>query len=205
MAKKDVGEMQRASGFQTQFWSHFTAAVVGMSGSADQLWDASDDQMREAARVAAQSFVVRQEPPAPNVSSFEITVSVDYGQSLDQHVRNGRASDYAKRNLTGRNFPRSAGLNGVVTNDYVVLNYGRVVSSDEVLADAARLGLHRPTPEETLTVGRVRSDLVLVGLVENPWLSPDGDRNVPVVVGGGASLRWLGGAWGAGYSFLSRK
>ena len=181
--------------------SRGVAALVSRGVERDQ-WSRLVSDPAFADRIAA---AFRQESSVPNISTFEVTVSVDYGQTLEQHVQNGRASDYAKRNLNGRNFSRPAGLNGVVTNTFVVLNYGRNVSSDEVIVDATRLGLHRPTSEETLVVGRARPNLVLVGLVENPWLYPHGDRRVPVVLVGEADLVWFGLGWDGNYSFLFRK
>ena len=171
------------------------------------------EQLAELVRRAAAGELdpgivlgIRQQPQAPSVPMFEVTAVIDYGQTLEQHVANGRAIDYASKNLTSRNFPRPSGLNGVVISDYVILGpYRRTVSNDEVLSDAALLGLYRPISEETLVVGRTHPDLVFVGLVEKPWLGPRGYRRVPVVIEGEAHLVWFDRDWCGHYSFLFRK
>jgi hypothetical protein len=189
-----------------QFWAYFTAAVVEFDGSDGQLRNASNAQLRKAARAAALSLAVGQEPPVPSVAMFSLTATIYYNLTLEEHVDNGRASYYAHQYLTTEHFPRPTGLNGVVTEKYVVLGpYGCHVSSDQMLAEATRLGLHRPTPEETLVVGRAHRDLMLVGLVEQPWLDPCGNRVVPVVVGGEADFDLLDNGWGGVCSFLFRK
>jgi|GEM_PF-2795113 hypothetical protein len=206
MTKNVTSEtLRRSEEFQAQLLDHFSAAVVEFGITADQLFNAGPDQMRAAARAAAWSFV-RQEPPILSVPTLELTATVDYGLTLEQHVRNGCASAYARQHLTGHNFLRLPGLTGVVTNEYAILGpYRRNVTNDEILAMATRLGLHRPTPEETLVVGRAHPGLILVGFVEKQWLHPCGDRYVPVVVAGGAYLFWRGDGWGGGCSFLFRK
>ncbi len=201
-----ISEVQRVMAVPALFWGEFAKEVKARGGTAAQLNGATPEQLQAAAQAAARAFVVHQEPRALSSSRAEFLEGVDYGHSLNEHVRNGLASSYALENLTDENFPRALRLGGIVFSRYVLLGpYGHKVSSDRVLVAANALDLHRPTPEETLVVGRAHRDLTVVGMVESPWIDPDGDSCVPVVVRGCANLfGLLTGDWFGDRAFLFR-
>lgn len=52
-AKKDVGEMKRAAGFQNEFWTMFVGEYERLNGSSEQLYALDQDGLRRAAQADA--------------------------------------------------------------------------------------------------------------------------------------------------------
>jgi GNAT superfamily N-acetyltransferase len=91
------------------------------------------------------------------------------------------AYGYAHSCVTSENFPVRARRADEPARDVVLLAFGRVVAAGEVLAEAARLGLGRPSYEDALHFGAehpaVQREHPVVFLHE-PWVGYFGRRDV---------------------------
>jgi hypothetical protein len=106
-------------------------------------------------------------------------VTVGAGRSTEQLVEAG-AYGYAHSCVTSENFPaRGAGAPRV--REIVLLAFDRDVTSEEVTAEAMRLGLERPTYEDALCFGIAHPDVQRerpVVFLHDPWVGHFGRRDV---------------------------
>ena len=107
---------------------------------------------------------------------YRITVG---GRSTEELVEAGRYG-YAHSCVTSESFPARRGGAGQL-REIVLLDFDREVSSGEVLAHAAGLGLERPTYEDALAFGAEHPDVQREGPVvflHDPWVGFFGRRDV---------------------------
>jgi hypothetical protein len=192
MAKKDVGEMRRAAGFQVTAWNHFTDAFIVTNGTADQLYDASDDELKRAMQAAAQVLVGNARMGSV-IDTLELTV--DHSKSVKAMLKAGKY-DWKNSNITDANFPHQREGVETVTIDLVrfdqsgttaererqLVAHGDLAEMDDMLA----LGVQHPDQQ-------CQYPIVFLGAV---WAYPDGHRYVGYLDGDasgrGCHLHWDG-------------
>lgn len=142
------------------------------------------------------------EPPDPRI--YRITIGD--GRSTEQLVEAGQYG-YAHSCVTSENF-RVRQVGGTHVREVMLVEFDREVTSDEALADAARLRLERPTYEDALYFGIEYPDVQRDGPVvflHDPWFGYFGRRDV-VCLWSNAGRRELGledfdGRWSVSYRF----
>jgi hypothetical protein len=128
-------------------------------------------------------------------------------RSTEQLVEAGRYG-YAHSCVTSENFPVRAGAGAPREREIVLLAFDREVNAAEALAEAARLGLERPSYEDALYFGvehpEVQQEHPVVFL-HDPWVGFFGRRDV-LCLWSNAGRRELGlegfdDTWGAHHRF----
>lgn len=136
--------------------------------------------------------------------SYRITIGDD--RSTDELVAAGDYA-YAHSCVTSENFPARR-LGGRRGRDIVLLDFARDVTSEDAIAEAARLGLDRPIYEDALSFGIEHPDVQRehpVVFLHDPWFGFFGRRDV-VCLWTNAGRRELGlegfdDTWSANYWF----
>lgn len=112
-------------------------------------------------------------------TSYE--VFVDYGQTLQQMIAHGRY-DYVDSDISASNFPtQGSGQKKVVVE---IVNFGRDMSSEEVLKEFEARGLRAATLPELLAFGATYPEkqrefsTIALGSV---WQDRDGRSRVPML------------------------
>ena len=109
--------------------------------------------------------------------TYEIVVGD--GRSTEELVAAGQYG-YAHSCVDSQNFP--AGRWGATRRRRIaVVRFGRAVTSDEAMREAARLGLDRPTYEDALHFGVAHPEVQRGGAVvflHEPWVGFFGRRDV---------------------------
>lgn len=136
-----------------------------------------------------------------------LVVTVDYAMTLPQMIAAGKY-DWVNSDITQKNFPIEP--SGAVEVPLELVDFGRSVGSDEVLAEFDRRGLRAATLPELLALGAAYPDLqrqfpiVALGSV---WQDRDGDRLVPVLGvdddGRDLGLDWFEREWHDDYRFFA--
>jgi len=101
-------------------------------------------------------------------------------RSTEQLVESGRYG-YAHSCVTSENFPVRAGAAAPLEREIVLLAFDREVTAAEALAEAARLGLERPSYEDALYFGVEHPDVQQqhpVVFLHDPWVGFFGRRDV---------------------------
>lgn len=101
-------------------------------------------------------------------------------RSTEQLVEAGRYG-YAHSCVTSDNFPVRAGAAAPGEREIVLLAFDREVNAAEALAEAARLGLERPSYEDALYFGVEHPDVQErhpVVFLHDPWVGFFGRRDV---------------------------
>jgi len=131
----------------------------------------------------------------------------DAGRSTEALVAAG-GYGYAHSCVTSENFPVRGGRGGADATDVVLVAFERDVTAAEALAEAAGLGLERPTYEDALHFGiahpAVQREHPVVFL-HDPWFGFFGRRDV-LCLWCNAGRRELGlegfdDTWGPRYRF----
>lgn len=108
-------------------------------------------------------------------------LAIDYSLTVEQMVVNGEY-DYVNDNINSKNFPITLKGEGIVPVTAKLVHYGKNMSSEVILKDAASRDLIRPSIEHGLAFGAQHQDeqrkYPIIILCE-PWVSPFGDRDVP--------------------------
>jgi hypothetical protein len=129
------------------------------------------------------------------------------GRSTEALVAAG-GYGYAHSCVTSENFPVRGARDGADPGEVVLLAFERDVTAAEALAEAAGLGLHRPTYEDALHFGiahpAVQEEHPVVFL-HDPWFGYFGRRDV-LCLWSNAGRRELGlegfdDTWGPRYRF----
>ena len=109
--------------------------------------------------------------------SYRITIGD--GRSTEELVEAGDYA-YAHSCVSSDNFPARQG-DGRRAREIVLLEFDHDVTSDEAIAEAARLGLERPTYEDALYFGIEYPDVQRerrVVFLHHPWFGFFGRRDV---------------------------
>ena len=202
MAKKDVGEMKRAAGFQNEFWTRFVDAMEQESGSADRLYGADNKSLDAAAKAAVQALLGAD----TNAIGSTYGLIIDPTRALEQFVEDGNYS-YANPSITEENFPSDSAMREV---GVTLVHFDRVIGSDEAIREMDRLGLRPATMVELAAFGEQYPDvqrqfpIVELGSV---WTDPRGYRRVGYLwsYAGERRLRlyWFDDGWIADDRFLA--
>ena len=165
MAKSAIGS---AFGFI----STITTRVIGgvkLRQAEDALLNLSEDTIKQLTDEFVQKLIIA----ATGVAENCYKVLVDYGQTLQQMVANGKY-DYANSDITSGNFPMTG--NGKQEVVVELVHFNRYISSDEVLKELDRFGYRAATAEKLRAFGAAY---------------PEKQREFPIVALG--TVRLLGG------------
>jgi len=146
----------------------------------------------------------------PEKQVWHKTLIIDRDTPLDQQVK---AGEYDWVNAGIKKFEIKG--EGKEEQELVLVNIDRVMSTDQVEAEIARLGLQVPEVADILAVGAQYPDLqrkhFIVALLEagSRFRSSDGDVVVPVLHedgdGRGLDVSYYGFQWGDRCGFLARR
>jgi len=126
-------------------------------------------------------------------------------RTTEEMVKAGKY-DWSNGGITSKNFPMRPRPAGKRIIELIELDHGP--TSEEVLAEAERLGLERPVYEDALFFGEQfpekQRERPIVFLHE-PWQGPGGRLDVLVLrsdsVGRDLRLAWFDGGWSRHYVF----
>ena len=176
--------------------------VLAKSGTRDDialvLADRSDvvDQCVDLILAAARATRARIE--------FSITVGGD--ETFESLVAAGKY-DWKNDFVTKKRFPIRDSL--VIKRDLVILHFGRDISSEDAIKEAAKQGLERPTYEDCLRFGAQHPDVQRqfpVVFLHEPVRDDGGGPGVLCLDGSGSgrglSCGWFGGGWGGDCRFV---
>lgn len=184
MARKDLAEMKRASGFQVDFWTAFTNSVIDLGGTADYLFGANQEQLKAAAIAAAQTLVPQPEPVSIDAGLVvaRLELSVDHTKTVEELVTAGNYT-YANTNITAANFPHQReGIEAVTLNLVKFDKVGTTADRERILAahgdpsdmdDMLCVGVQYPDQQR-------KYPIVFLGA---SWVYPSGDRCVGCLYG----------------------
>jgi len=114
------------------------------------------------------------------VQTTRYRLSRDGGRSTEALVEAG-GYGYVHASVTSENFPVRGGRGGADAIDVVLLAFERNVTAAEALAEAAGLGLGRPTYEDALRFGAAHPTVQEehpVVFLHDPWVGYFGRRDV---------------------------
>ena len=144
---------------------------------------------------------------AKQPNTEKLVVTVDYGSIVEEMVRAG-SYNYANPDITSQNFTTTRG--GEWQGEVILVHFGRVIGSDDALAELEKMGLRTGGLHELLAVGVQHPDkqrefpIVALG---SGWQRPDGDRGVPFLGSWDGLrelyLRWFGVDWYEHCRFLA--
>ncbi len=144
------------------------------------------------------------EPEKPKPGTNVFTVTVDFGQTLEEMIAAGRY-DWKNDDITTKRFPVKG--EGKKEVEITVVHFNRVIESDEAIKEMDALGYRPATIEELLGFGKEHPDLqrsfpiIALGSVGEVR----GHRGVPYLRGRGSrrnlDLRWFDHGWSADCRF----
>jgi hypothetical protein len=153
--------------------------------------------------------LVNEHSSVQSNSAEEISLAVDYSQTVEQMVAAGKYG-WKNPNITEEHFPLPVELTGQKTVVSAKLfHFNRSISSDDAISEMDRAGYRPATLMELLVLGFILPGLqrqfpiVALGSI---WLSADGHRYVPCLGVGdgkrGLDLDWFDSVWRACCRFL---
>ena len=197
-SKKDTSAIVSALGVLMSIITALVSAVRKQGGTdADIYRLATPEGESLIEKIAA--LIVQAGKPIEKLAENCYKVLVDYGQTLQQMIANGKY-DYANSDITSGNFPFTG--NGKQEVVVELVHFGRDMASNAILKEFEARGLRAATLPELLAFGATYPDkqrefpIVAFGSV---WRSRFGRRNVPYLIGSGSqrelNLGWLGNRW----------
>src|SRR3990167_192339 len=199
MAKKDPSAIVSALGVLMSIITALVSAVRKRGGTDADIYRLATPEGESLIEKIAQ-LIVQASKPIEQLAKNCYKVFVDYGQTLQQMIANGKY-DYANSDITSGNFPTTAndGKQEVVVE---LAHFGRDMESDAVLKKFEARGLRAATLPELLAFGATYPEkqrefpIVALGSV---WQGRGGGRDVPCLDGGGSGreldLDWDGHRW----------
>lgn len=152
-------------------------------------------------------LIVQASKPIEKLAENCYRIVVDYGQTLQQMIANGKY-DRTNNDINASNFPPTQG-NDKQNVVIELVHFGRVIESDAVLKEFEVRGLRAATLPELLAFGATYTEkqrefpVVALGSVR----LVRGLHEVPYLCRWGAerklSLSWLGDGWGGGCRFAA--
>lgn len=197
-SKKDTSAIVSALGVLMSIITALVSAVRKQGGTdADIYRLATPEGESLIEKIAA--LIVQAGKPIEQLAENCYKVLVDYGQTLQQMIANGKY-DYANSDITSGNFPTAgSGKQEVVVE---LVHFGRDMESDAVLKEFEARGLRAATLPELLAFGATYPEkqrefpIVALGSV---WQNRDGSRFVPYLGRDGSErklrLDWYGYRW----------
>ena len=129
---------------------------------------------------------------------------IEGNRTTEEVVASGRY-DWSNDNVKSKNFPMQPGRGH---SQIEIIDFGREITSEEALVEAAKLGLVRPDYEDALLFGEQFPEKQRerpVVFLHEPWQDPDGLLYVLVLYGNSVerrlNLNWLVYDWHRGYMF----
>jgi len=197
-SKKDTSVIVSALGVLMSIITALVSAVRKQGGTdADIYRLATPEGESLIEKIAA--LIVQAGKPIEQLAENCYKVLVDYGQTLQQMIANGKY-DYANSDITSGNFPMTG--NGKQEVVVKLVHFGRDMASDAVLKEFEARGLRAATLPELLAFGATYPEkqrkfpIVALGSV---WRDRDGDRRVPCLGRSGSEreldLSWADYGW----------
>src|SRR3989344_4382360 len=201
MAKKDTSAIVSALGVLMSIITALVSAVRKRGGTDADIYRLATPEGESLIEKIAQ-LIVQASKLIEQLAKNCYKVFVDYGQTLQQMIANGKY-DYANSDITSGNFPTTAndGKQEVVVE---LAHFGRDMESDAVLKKFEARGLRAATLPELLAFGATYPEkqrefpIVALGSV---WRDRGGGRDVPCLDGsgsGGGGRPRRGGSGGGG-------
>ena len=198
-SKKDTSAIVSALGVLTSIITALVSAVRKQGGTdADIYRLAIPEGENLIEKIAA--LIVQAGKPIEQLAENCYKAFVDYGQTLQQMIANGKY-DYANSDITSGNFPMTG--NGKQEVVVELVHFGRDMESDAVLKEFEARGLRAVTLPELLAFGSHNPEkqrefpIIALGSV---WQGRGGDRSVPCLSGDGSGrglyLDWDDDRWG---------
>ena len=192
-SKKDTSAIVSALGVLMSIITALVSAVRKQGGTdADIYRLATPEGESLLDKIAA--LIVQAGKPIEKLAENCYKVLVDYGQTLQQMIANGKY-DYANSDITASNFPtQGSGQQNVVVE---LVHFGRDMASEAVLKEFEARGLRVATLPELLAFGATYPEkqrefpIVALGSV---WQNRIGDRYMPYL-GRNGSKRGLYLSW----------
>ena len=195
-SKKDTSAIVSALGVLMSIITALVSAVRKQGGTdADIYRLATPEGESLIEKIAA--LIVQAGKPIEKLAENCYKVLVDYGQTLQQMIANGKY-DYANSDINSTNFPTTG--NGKQEVVVELVHFGRDMESSAVLKEFESRGLRAATLPELLAFGAIYPEkqrefpIVVLGSV---WQDRDGSRYVPCLFRCGSKRR-LGLGWGDG-------
>ena len=197
-SKKDTSAIVSALGVLMSIITALVFAVRKQGGTdADIYRLATPEGESLLDKIAA--LIVQAGKPIEKLAENCYKVPVDYGQTLQQMIANGKY-DYVNSDINASNFPtQGSGQQNVVVE---LVHFGRDMASDAVLKEFEARGLCAATLPELLAFGTTHPEkqrefpIVALG---SAWQYRDGDRGVPYLdrdgLGRRLSLGWDALRW----------
>lgn len=131
----------------------------------------------------------------PTEKTFPITRG---GKRTTEKVIASTTHTFVSEHITSANFPLTN--TPEETKELVAFQVDYDPTSEQILAELEKRGLERPTHEDALKFDEAYPDEKgFFVFLHKPWLNPDGDPRVLIVVRDGAAreldLRWFDGGW----------
>ena len=168
----------------------------------------SDEDVRrilkdKSLRKKIANLIVQTKPAIQD--TFKVVV--DYGQSLAEMISAGKYG-WVNSDIIQKHFPVEGSDQKEV--ELVLFHFGRVMTSEQVIAEMDEAG-YRPAPiEDLLSLGASYPELQKdfpVAALGSVWQSPVGHRYVPYLPWCGVrrdlNLYWFGPDWPESYRFAA--
>ena len=200
-SKKDTSAIVSALGVLMSIITALVSAVRKQGGTdADIYRLATPEGESLLDKIAA--LIVQAGKPIEKLAENCYKILVDYGQTLQQMIANGKY-DYANSDITSGNFPMTG--NGKQEVVVELVHFGRDMASDAVLKEFEARGLRAATLPELLAFGATYPEkqrefpIIALGSV---WQDRDGHRYAPCLSGYSSGrelyLGWYDYGW-SGY------
>lgn len=198
MARKNVPAIVSALGILTSIITALVFAVRKQGGTDTDIYRLATPEGESIIEKIA-ALIVQSGKPIEKLAENCYKVLVDYGQTLQQMIANGKY-DYANSDITSDNFPiQGSGQQNIVVE---LVHFGRGMELDEVLKEFEARGLRAATLPELLAFGTTYPEkqrefpIVALGSV---WQRRFGSRRVPYLHRGDLRRKlypfWDGGRW----------
>ena len=197
-SKKDTSAIVSALGVLMSIITALVFAVRKQGGTdADIYRLATPEGESLLDKIAA--LIVQAGKPIEKLAENCYKVPVDYGQTLQQMIANGKY-DYVNSDINASNFPtQGSGQQNVVVE---LVHFGRDMASEAVLKEFEARGLRAATLPELLAFGATYPEkqrefpIIALGSV---WRSRNGVRSVPFLGRLGSrrelNLYWYDDRW----------
>src|SRR3989338_10193376 len=198
MAKKDTSAIVSALGVLMSIITALVSAVRKRGGTDADIYRLATPEGESLIEKIAQ-LIVQASKPIEQLAKNCYKVFVDYGQTLQQMIANGKY-DYANSDITSGNFPMTG--NGKQEVVVELVHFGRDMESDAVIKEFEARGLRAAMLPDLLAFGATHPEkqrefpIVALGSV---WQDRYGSRRVPVLSGDGSGrllyLFWSDYRW----------
>ena len=198
MARKNVPAIVSALGILTSIITALVSAVRKQGGTDTDIYRLATPEGESIIEKIA-ALIVQSGKPIEQLVENCYKVLVDYGQTLQRMIANGKY-DFVNSDITSGNFPTTG--NGKQEVVVELVHFGRDMKSDAVLKEFEARGLRAATLPELLAFGATYPEkqrefpIIALGSV---WRSRNGVRSVPFLGRLGSrrelNLYWYDDRW----------